>query len=68
MEEVFVKTSAIELEDVNEAARKLRVSKTYLYKLPPDTPGVYVFGRAKRFCVDELKQWARERATQRIPV
>ena len=40
------------------AARALRVSKTLLYKLPPGTPGVYRFGRAVRYDVEELRAWA----------
>ena len=44
-----------------EAARELGVSRFYLYKLSPrETPGVYRFGRAKRFSVEELKAWARQ--------
>ena len=46
------------LEKVREAAKALQVSKEYLYKLPAETPGVYGFGRAKRFDIEELRAWA----------
>lgn len=50
------------LETIHEALRVLKVSKSFLYRLPPDTPGVYVLGRSKRFCVEELQAWARSQA------
>jgi excisionase family DNA binding protein len=46
------------LHTVDEAAKALRVSKTYLYKLPRGTPGVYAFGRAIRYDVEQLRAWA----------
>jgi hypothetical protein len=49
-----------------EAARaRLKVSRSFLYRLPPDTPGVYVFGKSKRFCIEELLAWARKQAEER---
>lgn len=53
------------LASVKEAMAELRVSKTFLYKLPKNTPGVYRFGRSLRFSVEELRAWARDRATQK---
>lgn len=50
------------LRDVSDAAQALRVSKTFLYKLPRSTPGIYVFGRAVRYDVNELRAWAAARA------
>jgi hypothetical protein len=50
------------LETIDEARRALKVSRSYLYRLSADTPGVYVLGRAKRFCVEELRAWARRQA------
>jgi predicted DNA-binding transcriptional regulator AlpA len=49
------------LHKVREAARALGVSKTFLYKLPRGTPGVYVFGRAVRYDVEELRAWAAKK-------
>jgi hypothetical protein len=46
------------LQKVEGAAKALGVSKTFLYKLPRGTPGVYAFGRAIRYDVDELRAWA----------
>ena len=51
-----------ELQKVAEAARGLGVSRTFLYKLPRGTPGVYVFGRAVRYDVEELRAWAAAQA------
>lgn len=48
------------LATVREAIEVLKVSKEFLYKLPKDTPGVYRFGRAIRFNIEELKDWARQ--------
>ncbi len=50
-----------ELAKVAEAASALKVSRSYLHKLPKDTPGVYRFGRSVRFSIEELKAWGRER-------
>ena len=50
-----------ELVKVAEAASALKVSTSYLHKLPKDTPGIYHFGRSVRFSVEELKAWGRER-------
>lgn len=47
---------------VEEAARELNMSKYWIYRLPKDTPGLYAYGRALRVNVDELRQWAREKA------
>lgn len=52
-----------ELATASEAAKALRVSKAFLYHLPPSTPGVHKFGRAKRFDVERLAEWARRCAT-----
>ena len=47
-----------DLEKADKAAKALKVSKIYLYRLPPETPGVFRFGRAKRFDVEVLRNWA----------
>lgn len=47
------------LVSVNEAAQALGVSREYLYRLPPGTPGLHRFGRAIRIQIDELKEWGR---------
>lgn len=47
-----------QLQKAEPAAKALGVSKTYIYKLPHGTPGVYVFGRAVRYDVEELRAWA----------
>ncbi|WP_447985041.1 hypothetical protein [Nitrospira sp. Nam74] len=43
---------------VDEATKRLSVSREFLYKLPLSTPGVHKLGRAKRFDVEQLKAWA----------
>jgi excisionase family DNA binding protein len=48
-----------ELVPIREAARLLRVSRGYLYRLPRNTPGLYQLGRSIRVDVDEIKDWAR---------
>jgi hypothetical protein len=53
------------LAGIDEAQSRLKVSKSFLYRLPPNTPGVYFFGRSKRFCIEELKGWARKQAEQK---
>lgn len=50
------------LDVVEDAAAKLSVSRNWLYRLPPDTPGVYSLGRAKRFNVKEILAWAKSRS------
>lgn len=55
-------TAARPLLDVNGAAKLLSVSRIWLYRLPSDTPGVYCFGRTKRFDPEALKSWARGKA------
>jgi hypothetical protein len=52
-------------ETIEEAQRVLKVSRSFLYRLPPDTPGVYVLGRSKRFCVEEIQAWARKQAEEK---
>ncbi len=52
------------LFNANKAAQLLDVSKMWLYRLPPETPGVYRLGRAKRFDPEALKAWARGKAGQ----
>ncbi len=52
----------VPLADATKAARALKLSTSYLFKLPKDTPGVYKFGSALRFDVAVLRQWARQRA------
>ena len=49
-------------DTIQEAQRALKVSRSFLYRLPPETPGVYVLGRSKRFCVEELQAWAWKQA------
>jgi hypothetical protein len=51
-----------QLQKNTGAAKALEVSKTFLYKLPPGTPGVYRFGRAVRYDVEELRAWASAQA------
>jgi hypothetical protein len=43
---------------VDQAKKELGVSREFLYKLPLTTPGVHKLGRAKRFDVEKLKEWA----------
>ena len=52
-----------QLVNVEEAARALGVSRTYIYRLSPNTFGVYRFGRAVRLSVEELREWACEEAS-----
>jgi hypothetical protein len=52
-------------DTIEEAQRVLKVSRSFLYRLPPDTPGVYVLGRSKRFCVEEIQAWARKQAEEK---
>jgi hypothetical protein len=47
---------------VQKAARALGVSKTFLYKLPRATPGIYRFGRAVRYDIEKLREWAAAQA------
>ena len=54
-----------DLDEVKIAALKMPASSSFLYKLSPDTPGVYLLGRKKLICVPELRAWARARAEQR---
>lgn len=53
------------LEGIDVARSPLKVSRSFLYRLPPDTPGIYVLGRSKRFCIEELQAWARQQAKQK---
>jgi hypothetical protein len=53
------------LTGIDEARSRLNLSRSFLYRLPPDTPGVYVLGRSKRFCVEELQAWARKQAEEK---
>jgi hypothetical protein len=55
-------TNETPLADATEAARALKLSKSYLFRLPKDTPGVFKFGTALRFDVGALRQWARQRS------
>lgn len=50
------------LFNAERTADLLSVSKVWLYRLPPDTPGVFCLGRSKRFDPDALKAWARGEA------
>ena len=47
---------------VEKAAKELSMSKFWIYRLPKDTPGLYLYGRALRVNVEELRQWAREQS------
>ncbi len=47
----------------DKTAQLLDVSKMWLYRLPPETPGVYCLGRSKRFDPEALKTWARGKVT-----
>jgi hypothetical protein len=40
---------------IREAAKALRVSRGYLYRLPRNTPGLYQFGRV-RVDVEQIKE------------
>jgi len=46
--------------DLQVAAKKLGLSRSYIYKLPNDTPGIYRFGRKKKINMAELMAWARK--------
>ncbi len=46
------------LKKAGDAASLLGVSKMFLYRLPKEVPGVYRFGRAVRYDVEELRAWA----------
>jgi hypothetical protein len=53
------------LVTIDDVIRELHVSRSFVYRLPPGTPGVFRFGRSKRYDVELLKQWAQEQ--QREP-
>jgi hypothetical protein len=44
------------------AARALGVSRSFLYRLKPGTPGVYYLGRSVRYSVVQLRGWAAMQA------
>jgi len=44
--------------DVSRAAKELDLSKSYIYHLPPGTPGILRFGRALRVDVEQFCAWA----------
>ncbi len=46
--------------DVTRAAKELGISKSFIYHLPPGTPGVLRFGRALRVDVDKFCEWAAQ--------
>lgn len=50
------------LATIHGAMQALSLSREFLYHLPPGTKGVYRFGRALRFNLVELKEWARTQA------
>jgi hypothetical protein len=52
------------LADIHEAMRALKVSKQFLYRLPPGTPGRLRFGRTLRFDLALLRQWAAEQGAK----
>jgi hypothetical protein len=51
-----------ELAKIKQAEKELKLSREFLYRLPPGTPGVFKFGRSWRCDIDILKQWAAEQA------
>jgi hypothetical protein len=53
------------LTGIDVARARLNVSRSFLYRLPAGTPGIYIFGRSKRFCVEELQVWARKQAEEK---
>jgi hypothetical protein len=53
------------LTGIDEARSRLNLSRSFLYRLKSDTPGVYVLGRSKRFCIEELQAWARKQAEEK---
>jgi hypothetical protein len=63
LEEITEETR--KLTGIEAARARLKVSRSFLYRLPNGTPGVYVLGRSKRFCVEELQAWARKQAEER---
>lgn len=52
------------LVDAATAAEALGVSKSFLFRLPKTTPGVFKFGTAVRFDVAVLRGWARVRRSR----
>lgn len=53
------------LEDVPAAVKKIGLSLSFIHKLPPDTPGIYRFGRKKKINVAEFMAWARQCSVDR---
>jgi hypothetical protein len=53
------------LTRIGGARRATDFSRSFLYRLSPSTPGVYVFGKSKRFCIEELLAWARKQAEEK---
>ncbi len=49
------------LVNIRTAARTLNVSRMFLYRLRPGTPGLYFIGRMRRFDISEIREWARQR-------
>lgn len=46
--------------DVSQAAKKLGISKSFIYHLPPGTPGILRFGRALRVDIEQFCEWAAQ--------
>lgn len=56
------------LVGVKQAAKELGLSAFFLYRAAERTDiPVYRFGRALRFNVDELKEWAKNKVPSAIP-
>jgi hypothetical protein len=53
------------LTGIDEARSRLNLSRSFLYRLPSNTPGIYVIGRCRRFCVEEIQAWARKQAEEK---
>lgn len=51
-----------QLATVSEAVRVLGLSREFIYRLPPGTPGILRFGRAVRIDIAALKSWASSQA------
>ena len=57
-EAAAIRSQRRQLVGIQRAHKELNLSREFLYRLPEGTPGVYKFGRAVRFDLDELRAWA----------
>jgi hypothetical protein len=51
---------------VKEAEKEMRMSRWWFYRLPPDTPGIYRYGRALRIDVQQLREWMKTRTQNQL--